>query len=787
MNTLTDYPVSCAPETWKLNSLSLDAIRRNRQVWKTHGYSWLFGQEHEFTPRTIEDFEKTELMDNKLRPEELLTCSPFTAPSLDLYNRLKAGAEDGADKALRRMIGYIARAHAVPAFAKQTGLTPRDMTEQLRSFQKDIVSSDADKADLARRNAYLAFLHLMPAAEGGIRDLIQPRFGSNAYGSGWWDWPGSAEVRTNPDDPLATIRASHRILAHLFRAAEAFRIIPCMDHIGNHIHFSLRHDATGRNIMPLKTKEDADLGERMLTGLYTLFMEAPHLIQDFDPKNLGYNIDMDAGGFRRHALRQTGETWEFRRDYESGFPHTARDMALIMGGCAYGAFEIGDLKNHQRERKIDIKRVDYPIVRNRFGGQASAMQRLIESSEIGPDGHLKASPFAIERYIRPLNKLLGKKKLDVFTHRPKGYRKPRGLELQETWTALVETLRLDEENVLQAGHLHSEIGDLLDPLDVTGRRTVLNGKCRPIIHGLQKLQDSAGELQQSKALKFAVGPAAAAAIASGLSGDYYDGKAAQAGTIMATKQLIVQRTRDNAGRKDIAWMALCDLINPALLAELHAALSNDTQDRKNALIAPSYDALRKAGNLVKTMGPHFRQAVESQIETLRKEESPSNFLISQMHDVLDFIDRDLMDFKSYGDSLAWGMLNNYIWHKEQGLTERKTRQKTRLFFTGYLTIHFQVAASDPARSLDEVKTLMAQAREFMRESFVYKKPDPEKTDEKPDTEKRKETREWYARQKRLLKIMGPVIDKSFQEAADIIAKIKHEPAESPPVFIPGGP
>jgi hypothetical protein len=770
MDFLKKYPVESVPETWAFNDIFLPAIERQRQLWSKHGYSWLFGQEHEFIPRTVQDFRKSVIDGKAMTPAELRVSSPFLAPSLDLFTKLEASMDSGAaERALGRLTGYIRRAKDIPALSGQVGMTAEEMIEHLHGCRRELKSSDAETAGLARLNAYLAWLHLLPARHGGVRDLISPRFGSHAYGTGWWDNPGVAELRTQPLQPFKLIGTSHRILRNVFQTGEMFGVIPCCDNLGAHLHFSLWHDASKRNVMGMKTKEDIALGEKMLTGLYTIFLEAPHLINDFDPQDISYFVELDASGFRGSTIRQTGETWELRRSYESGFVHMARDVAMIMGGAAYGAFEIKDIKKHQKQKEFKIERAAYPLVTHKYGGTPTPMQRVIEASRIGKDGRLTVRPSTLGRYFQHLVKQLGAKDLDAFQHVLKGNRKPSNLASQEVWHHLVQTLRIKSDNSISARHnLHPALQDMLEPLAITGQRTVLDGSVIRTTLGLTRLKKSVQDLMHAPSLRFALGSKALAPIMAHYHA-LYEAKMIQAGDICAIGQLAALRElglTDKAENPEnvqetIFQRIFSDLISPCFREQFSGSRIVDISPGGPEQL-PSHADYLKAENSIKSIRPHFRRAVEGHIKALKNESRPDNFLISGMNDVLDFLDDGLMDFGSYCELWTSTAVISAAIQQMNGVPLHQIRTNAVMTWDSLLSMHFQTVAQDPAYTLNDISTMIEHSK--TRATTLLK----EKIEKLKKTESVKKN---GSEDHKLIETIEPAIAQSFDRVQRFIIRL----------------
>ena len=472
------YPVSTPPMTWPLNDAYADRAKHHIKAWKDKGYTWKFGQELEMVPRTRKQFKEFNASHYELDTDDMAVLSPYYKPSLDLQKQMDKKASNSELKLaiealghVHKLIDHVKKSPDMDRFAEEAEISKDNILRELREIGENLLSEDEEERDLARINAYLAYLNLLPSDKGGVRDLVHPRFGSRIKGKGWWDAPNVAEFRTyvmeNPDE---LIEKTHATITKIFAAAKKFDVIPDMNIPGAHFNFSLWRDSDGTNVMEKRTDADFELCQSMMTGLYATWLEAPHLVHDIDPSNISHTAPISSLDRRGCAIRQCENRWEWRRSYESNFVHLARDIAVITGGAGYGAFKL-ESDDAYRDKK-DIKFLTYTrpqfTSRNIFQ-KDSGLRMALDACTLDENNHLKLNfedITGIVEYI--LHHEIGLENAKTYKQTLPNSNMQRDLSQHSTvWEMLFASIQVREDGSLNTDHLPEGLQEDFRPYRMT--------------------------------------------------------------------------------------------------------------------------------------------------------------------------------------------------------------------------------------------------------------------------------------------------------------------------------
>ncbi|MCB1539227.1 MAG: hypothetical protein H6865_05820 [Rhodospirillales bacterium] len=724
MDRLYTYPVSTPPPTWPLNRAMLRTMDNALARWKAEGYSWRFGQEIEIIPRSFsylqESLEYVPL-------EEIRLQTPALFPSYETYVRaVESGVQPDPAAHIDRLVERL-KHEKYAALTQQSGFTRKAMIEQLHEFKTALADSDPKTSDQARFNAWLAHLTLMPWALGGLHGLVEPKFGSYIAGTGWWDAKGVAEFSTPVhENPRDLIRATHRILQRLLTSSPAFGVMPTFINSGAQLNFSIHRDADARNMMVLDDEDSLAFAQKALTGLFGLFHDAPHLIQDHDPLNSNNNVEISVGGDRGNTIRQKPECWELRRNYNSAFVHQARDIALIAAGTAQGVFDTQDLKTRQKSIGLELKPGIMPHIEDIYtkGRSIVSIPHIVLGKARLVDGHLDV-PFPIINDYLPdlIDTTVGHRHLDLYTSVPKYHRKPKNLGYPETWQALFRSIKVREDGTFDTAHLHPELQQIFLPLRVATRRKVLEGTGKSAPYGPARLMRALPKLHDATTLKSIFDAAAQNRIAG-----FYLRELPAITNRRATRVVKYQTglarlyfKRTEATDADLALLRDTDMASDLVETQIDELFDfSITRDD------PEYRAARNVSKAeletryttFKAVLPKVRLALEAEIESERAKPAPDNMMISYLQARLEAVgDEKIFMLKSHlyapVDTLVCHLTNKSLGGYREALIRPALRRSIyqRLYF------FLWSAATVPTISLDDLDRSVAEARPALVEVF----------------------------------------------------------------------
>ncbi|MEM6812338.1 MAG: hypothetical protein AAF549_07710 [Pseudomonadota bacterium] len=316
-----------------MNDIFLRVIAEQYKRWKQRGYDWKLGVEVEFIPFLPSEFPA----DNTA-----LKINPENAPFYTLRDHFRLAAIDpkeSARKAYHQVRERISDDDdLVRELAAKSFFNSRvELLYELEKLERRMHSENPDEASRAVLNGFLAKMNILSVREGGLRGLIQPRFGDFGLGKGWWDDADMSEVRTDvTSDPFLAIKKYHWILERLMQAGKEFGVIPSNRPFDRHLHFSIWNG--DQNMMVDDNVNSEGFKEQALLGLLTRFRADHNLELDVDPTSMTNFSEVAIGSDKGASLRTARNSWEYRPYYTNRWPHLAKDIMLIMLGTAEGVF-----------------------------------------------------------------------------------------------------------------------------------------------------------------------------------------------------------------------------------------------------------------------------------------------------------------------------------------------------------------------------------------------------------------------------------------------------------------
>ncbi len=384
------FPTGNPPLTWAMDQAFRDIVSRYEQWWLERGYRFKFGIELNcrlMKPGCAEAALQDAYPGKTL--DDIRGIHPEAKDVLEACDQIRASGPvlSPADMG-RAVLDYLQRCRSTcTADEIQTINHREEIVHGLlsRLNARDLTIKDAAEADLL-----LAFIHAMPEAEGGLADIIEPRFGTRRLGQkGWYDFHDDIEIRPwKLLDPHEAITWQHTMIGRISRLAVACGFAPSFCGV-QHVHYSIWRITDDVNMSKINEDEDIqEFNHACMHGLQSLAAEAPALFQSME--NPQYHKRLVTQNCRNNmAFRQCDGHWEFRRmpglPFDIGNLHMVRDIAIILAGNAV-EMKIPGLKDAKPSRNLFWKKT--PVVENRLGYGNSGILSALNACIIGKNGFL---------------------------------------------------------------------------------------------------------------------------------------------------------------------------------------------------------------------------------------------------------------------------------------------------------------------------------------------------------------------------------------------------------------
>lgn len=452
---LREFPQAPLPDSWALNDLFLKKLEETEALWRQEGYALQLGMELEFSLRESNAFEKRVFKKGKRK-------QPLREAEVSFLRG------NGPYKKTITEVRRFLKTEAGQVMLEKGGCPLPEALANLRRFAAGLKSDDPKIVCEARENIFLAYLHTRTFEEGGVSDMIEPRFGDKRYGLGWFDVVGP-EIRTTIlGSALNVISTYHKYLSHLHKAAKTFGLqAKATD---PQFHLSIIRVADGKNMMVMDDEDSRTFCASALAGYYNAMKATSFMVFDFQTLTEPFNFN--AGISRLHYVRMEADNWEFRRSQTVERAHPARTLAIMLMGMA-------DTCLHRRQ-VTDTPKISGPLVHpvvkdpdNPLSGLAAAL----EHSTIGDDGYLKPNKEAITAVIWRLIESVGEKNTGNYVVQP-----PYADHIYYTlthpyaWCRLISQIRMTPDNNLDLSALNDmpKIKAAFGKLHVRGRRDSLS-------------------------------------------------------------------------------------------------------------------------------------------------------------------------------------------------------------------------------------------------------------------------------------------------------------------------
>ncbi|MBI1327326.1 MAG: hypothetical protein GC136_06745 [Alphaproteobacteria bacterium] len=643
-------------------------LDRALKQFHDRGYSFKFGIELDFEllkPATI--LEKSA---NRIKNRQYV--GPTAVPSEKLARQLTEHSAD--EKFLQDAILKIRkflRANGKEAnrLANEVHNNVPAMRAHFEEFVKNLASEDEEIVHGARQNIFLAYLHLFPASEGGLRDVVEPRFGAYRHGIGWWDGHDDAEVRTNIlENAEDVIAAYHRIRETFFATAVKFNLVPLASSIPAQLHVSLWKD--GKNLMLGEDAESADICEKALHGYYLAIDDLTYFFQNLCPHQLCEKDGPSASGDRLALLRQLHDNWEIRKYGVTHDWNILRDIMLFTMGAGYGLFGTELLEEMKERLDVFIERKRKPSVKHLLRAPKSGLQSALEHSEISEGGTLVlAIDIAEYNHTRMLAEI-GEENVGAFTVTDEKTDHVYDLNTPETWFHLFKLIHIDDAGNLDYRALPPQLQNAFGLLQGIGIRDVFQSNQLYVAASVPQYMDALEGSMPSSILDFYTSEAERADIKQTLK-NIYEGYIQDTAQNHVDFQIahLKKHIADEAAaeekgeayeavdaQKRIHEIFSVNIAGPAQeimtsVIRRGSQLCQKRQIKGGRDQAAEYTE-RDCQGLTAITGvlrPHFTAAVDVRIREAQADPTTGNRLLSDLHDLQQYLNND-----------AWNMATHSI-------------------------------------------------------------------------------------------------------------------------------
>ncbi len=528
---IANYPAPVPPETWGMDDIFMRLVDAQEKLWFDKGYVWEWALELECTLDTTKEFDfirrqsHVAIRDGDVRQRELKNAfrqyQTLKQEKRGINLRL---AGETVDDLLRHYRDEGSRAELEKYLSHpKIKIKREDAILELEEFKANLRHKEKQHRRQAVANIMLARIHTFPQAQGGLSDLIEPRFGSYGYGYGWWDGDCVFEARIPPTGDAKTfIERYHVLLGEIARMAHEYGLVA--NFASGQLNFNVRRLCDGRNMMDARVMEDLDFHKRLLAGMQRMLDEAPHFKSDMrSTDNEREFFEFSARPSKSAGVHLRPERWEVRRSPNNGYLHMAKELAFWMTGASHTVFHVGDIDAYIETYGYPIRTGLFPDSFHEIHGQKSQLANLVAMSAVKDDGRLDPELGFIYDHHKGFLHEIGEHNHSLFTLSPEGDDNEIlvncTLASPSAWVALVEQhLSIDENNRIVVRGVHPEIADAFAPIVLERLRPIATSQPMAGIYGSATLFNALHLLTESPLLQAFLGDDDRARLREGYAG-----------------------------------------------------------------------------------------------------------------------------------------------------------------------------------------------------------------------------------------------------------------------------
>lgn len=745
MNYLYEFPGQQLPSTWEHNERFLHIIKQQQERWKEQGYYWKFGLEIDFDlmvgsslPSADEKFiegmcdEDNGIMYDPEHYAELVARNPDFAN----YKHPENGFADIRDK----LEGVLAKIFEdirtglidIEGISEENNVPEEEIVEELQRYAKELHDKDPKIREYAAKNIFMARIHMYNSDQGGVRDLIEPRFGDAPWGLGWWDKPDDAEIRIPvTDNPMEIIGRYHQAVTLMKQLQDETDIIVHFDTaVHPQLHTSIWRISDDKNMTAADDEDSAAFSEKAANGLVRAIQEAPVVFQEYDALNKEQIFKGRFGTTRSDEIRQRKTDWEFRLPVWGMTGHMARYIALIMGSTANGVFAPETYKDWNQKRLTSVNARPALALSHKFGKPLSALRTTLAHCTIGDDGYLNGPDrMTIEYNMGRMIDEIGEDNTGLFQSTPDLFEATHDLSDPDGWMALIKSIKITDDNQFDFGEIDPEIAAGLDCLSIDGRRYIMHGQAFVDADNKNRLEQAFPLIEASPSLRAFMPADLLTDLRSTYEGIYNNAHEARA-TQFAKRlrnhfQVIADmHDRDDGSEPDklpelndetisliikhhVRQGLLDDCIHEEVMREVEAMEAYERQITEGDLNrGEMYDYTH-----MKHLRPFFQAAVNNEVERFRKSPKADNWSIHAMQSAAEFMERDMMDISSYDVDHFSNTFDGWVHVIHQKKIDVIGMKMMKFGASTFVAGFAGMVLRDESISLDEVKDMFQRSRE----------------------------------------------------------------------------
>lgn len=805
MNYLHEFPAENTPSTWAHNDLFLHIIGEQQKRWEKQGFYWKFGLEIDFDLMVGSD-GPTLAEDDDPYNKERYTRFAEKYPDYKTFDRPTnfEAQRDRLEGVLARMFEDIRNGLIdLESLSEETNIPEAEMMEELQRYGKELYSDDEETRRYAAKNIFMARIHLYNTDQGGVRDLIEPRFGDAPWGLGWWDKPDDAEIRIPvTTDPLKLISGYHHAIANMKALQDETGVFVHFDSaVHPQLHDSIWRISDNKNMSCADDPESAAFMEQTANGLIRTIQEAPALFQEYNALNNQMIFKGDLGTTRSDQIRQRKTDWEYRVHIWGMTGHLARYIALIMGAKANGVFNQEIYEEWDQKQLTSVRAQDSLILSHKFGKPISALRTTLSHCAIGEDGHLKCPPRETVEYnmSRMLDEI-GEDNSNKFKTEPDLFGHTHDLTSPEGWMGLIKSIRITEGNEFDFGDIDPEIAAGIDCLKIEGRRTVFHGQAFVDADNKNRLEKSFPFIEQSPSLRAFIPNDCLPEIADTYRRLYEEAHEERANLFATTlsrhfkRLVLINEDIESKSNDPDSQLEPLDLSDNAikLIASHYTAATLIEDCIKEEILREvehmeAYERETTEGQIdrqdeygythLQSLRPYFQAAVANEVERVRRSPQADNWTIHAMQSVSDFLEDGVNDIRSYDVEHFGHALDAWI----HVLAEKKIdpmQMELMKFGVGHFVAgFFGMVIRDRDVPLDQIKEMFTESRQRIVDII-----DAKRTECADDLLKISEYMNYEEDGMDALKEMGDRIIGSYDHVLETIERIYEGPEREAPTI-----
>ncbi|NBX66257.1 MAG: hypothetical protein EBQ96_04600 [Proteobacteria bacterium] len=707
------YPLPAPPDTWGADAAFCKLLDDYRARWRKKGYEFVWGLEINFELKAFALGVDRDFDDTKLTREHIWRYYGLARNDFEMVSKIVSDAEIASTRdRLARVIYETILDGTIPDdYFKEVRLSRAEVADEVKGFFGDGNLGDDNAHSHSVRSLCLAHLHLLLAKDGGLRDIIEPRFGNFESGIGWFDDNGDdCEVRLLPHhDPYEFERRYHTAIQNIGNTSvlHGASMIPNY----NHFHFSLLEADTGINVMESNEPRHIELRRMMMQGLAFFMATYPGLFHDYDLAEPSRIFSISANTDRNRSIRQKPKSWELRSYKGSELLHLTRDMAIVMMAAYCGPY----LMEKDKDRLLSVIPLEThlkPVIEGNETQAVSGIKSLLEHSTIQPNGSLVADDYVASWNTKLLLRECG---IDPESASITFGDKTYDLTTYGGWVELSRLMHVDLENgVIKAPEgLPEDIAEAFTQYRVIGTRTAFSTALRNTDLGFKVFERATDALNDDGILEKMIQPETRKALAAHYAGHEKDKARQIAAKVMYSVGECLQQAPDKVDTMyGLIWE---QVVSPTVLQFVAETMSIQRRNNWRGRVLKR-EELTARRSLIKTLRQVFGEAVDAEIAYRRAMGQASNQMIAGLEDarqdIGDFLRRPRALMQPAFDGTAVYMMEA-IKDQPDGACERMLH-----YHRSYITSAFLLMMTDESIPYADIRKTLDETREWVAESLA---------------------------------------------------------------------